>query len=522
MSRKSSRYSWTTALLATAVGTGTLTALPASALSGSEVPTNTYAFTAKLNIGENSACTGALVDAQWVLTSASCFVVDGKAAAAGKPSVRTTVTVGRADLRQTGGNVVEAVDLVPHADRDLMMVKLAWPVVGVDPAKLATSAPAAGEQLTSLGFGRTKTEWVPDKLHSGAFTVASADAGTVALNASGDAVICQGDAGGPALRVKDGGVELAAVNSRSWQGGCLGANPAETRTGAVNVRVDDLAPWVEHIRQTTPEVRLQSLIPNVTSVMTSGDFNRDGRDDLAAITKDGNLYTFAGRADGTFEFGRPLWKTDNGWTGIKKIIGGDFNGDGITDIAAVWGNGALRLYAGQSDGTLAAAKPMWSDEKTNWNDMLQLTRFKADSSGRDGLLAVWNAGDKGDLYAYAANTDGTLGAGRKMWPDSSWVNMRRITAGDFTGDGRDDVIALAGDGSLLRYNGTTTGGLDKGTSIWPDKGWGSMPVVLSGDFNGDGRTDLGGLWNNQQRFNLYKGDGKGAVGTGTNAWPSPT
>jgi hypothetical protein len=40
------------------------------------------------------------------------------------------------------------------------------------------------------------------------------------------------------------GVELAAVNSRSWQGGCFGTDPAEVRTGAVETRVDDVRDWV--------------------------------------------------------------------------------------------------------------------------------------------------------------------------------------------------------------------------------------------------------------------------------------
>src|SRR5262249_16605551 len=133
------------------------------------------------------------------------------------------------------------------ADRDAMMVKLAQPVTGVTPVKIATNAPVAGEQLRSTGFGRTKTEWVPNKLHSAAFTVASADATSVGLNGSAGAVIWQGDAGGPALREKDGQVELVAVNSRSWQGGCLGTDLTETRTAALSTRIDDLDPWTQQV-----------------------------------------------------------------------------------------------------------------------------------------------------------------------------------------------------------------------------------------------------------------------------------
>ncbi|MFF3430276.1 RICIN domain-containing protein [Streptomyces sp. NPDC002602] len=523
MSVSGSRTRWAATLLAVAVGGGLLGAAPATALAGSDAPSSGYAFAAKLTIGEKAACSGALVDAQWVITAASCFRDGAAPVPAGPPAVKTTVTVGRTDLKQSTGTVVEAVELVPHADRDLVMVKLAWRIVAASPVKVAAAAPTMSEPLTSLGFGRTKTEWVPDKAHTGRFTIASLNGGAVSLNSSGDAVVCKGDTGGPVLRQKDGAVELAAINSLSWQGGCLGTSPAETRTGAVGVRVDDVATWVNQIRGTTPEVRLTGLVPNVTKVMTSGDFNRDGLTDTAAVTSDGNLHAFAGRPDGTFEYGRPLWKTDGSWSGAKKIIGGDFNGDKIADIAAVWSNGTLRLYTGRSDGSLADGKAMWGDASTNWDAMRQLDRYRPTSSTRDGLLAVWGTGDaKGSLYAYAAGADGVLnGQSTKMWPDTSWFNIQKIATGDFNSDGRDDVVAIASDGALRRYSGNAADKLDDAVSMWNDKSWNNTPVVLAGDFDGDGKTDLGGLWNNQQRFNLYKGNGPGNLAEGVFAWPTP-
>lgn len=518
-----SRLAWAATLITATLGSSLLTASPATALHGSDAPGNDYASAAKLNIDGRAACSGALVDAQWVITAASCFRNGSAQVPAGKPAAKTTVTVGRTDLTRSTGTVVDAVELVPHPDRDLVMVKLGWRVVGVEPVKIATTAPAIGEQLTSLGFGRTKSEWVPDKAHTGAFTVASVEGGALGLDASGDAVVCKGDTGGPALRRTDGGLELTAVNSRSWQGGCLGTDPAETRTGALAVRVDDVAAWVDQVRGTTPAVRLAALVPNVTKVMASGDFNNDGRTDVAAVTTDGNLHTYAGRPDGTFEYGRPLWRADGSWGPAKKIIGGDFNGDGFTDIASVWGDGALRLYAGQPDGSLAVGKAMWTGGSTNWDAMHQLERYRAAGSDRDGLLAVWGTGDaKGSLYAYSTGPDGVLnGQSRKMWPDTTWMSIQKIASGDLDHDGRDDVVAIASDGALRRYSGNAAGGLDAGASMWPDKTWNNMPVLLAGDFDGDGRTDLGGLWSNQQRFNFYKGNGQGGVALGTNAWPSP-
>lgn len=52
-----------------------------------------------------------------------------------------------------------------------MLAKLASPVTGIAPAALSASAPAAGEELRVAGYGRTKDEWAPLKLHTGTFAV---------------------------------------------------------------------------------------------------------------------------------------------------------------------------------------------------------------------------------------------------------------------------------------------------------------------------------------------------------------
>ncbi|MFF3214280.1 RICIN domain-containing protein [Streptomyces sp. NPDC002886] len=518
MSHIRPRTRWMAAALTIASATALAPASAALADAGTPAAAGEYTYTARLTIGDGDnsrACSGVLVDASWVLTATSCFAkTPGATVLAGRPALPTTMKIG------AGTATFGVTYVVPHGDRDVVLAKLSKPVAStIIPIKLAITQPSAGADVTAAGLGRTKTEWLPSKVHTAAFDVASADATTLTLTGKGTDAICQGDTGGPLINSKG---ELVGVNSRSWQGGCLGTPATETRTGAIASRVDNVSPWIDQVRDSFPDLRLASLVPNVTNVMTSGDFNRDGRSDVAAVTADGNLHAFAGRADGTFEYGRLLWPATGAWSSATKIIGGDFNGDGLTDIAAVWSStGSLRLYAGKSDGSLAGAKAMWPDG-TNWNGMLQLARFKSDGSGRDGLLATWGAGNKGDLYAYSTGPDGVLsGQTRKMWPDSSWQSMQKVATGDFNKDGRDDVAALAGDGSLLRYSGNAAGLLDSAASMWGDKSWNNMPIVLAGDFNGDGKADLGALWNNQLRFNLYRGNGQGALAAGTSAWPSP-
>ncbi|OKI07316.1 esterase [Streptomyces sp. CB02923] len=506
-------------LTLTAAG-GLLTAAPAGAVVGTATKDGSYPFTAKLDIGGQRSCSAALVDAQWLVTAASCFAenpAQSLEVPAGAPKTKTTATVGRTDMsRETGGTVTTVEQLVPRADRDLVMAKLAKPVPGITPAEITAKAPLPGEDVFVSGYGRTKDEWVPDRLHYGRFSVGAAKAASFTIKGVDNAAaVCEGDTGAPVWRDIGGRYELVGVSSRSRQGGCFGHDD-ETRTDALASRTDDVAGWIQ-------QIRLSTLIPDVTSVMTSADFNGDGRADVAAVTKDGNLHAFYGRADGTLEYGRPLWTLDGTWKGTTKIIGGDFDGDGHADIAAVWGNGSLRLYRGDSKGTLAPNKPMWQDEKTNWNGMLHLARFKSGTSKRDGLLTVWGGGPKGALYAYDAGPSGVLnGTKHSMWRDDSWQYAKKIATGDFNGDGRDDIVTVTNVGGLYRYtrfDSKTGGGLSEGVSMWHDNGWSGTQILLAGDFDGDGKTDIGSLWNDQQRFNFYKGDGKGGIAAGSNAWP---
>ena len=223
-----------------------VSATPVLAVAGgSPVATDTYRYVAKLEVGDVRSCSGALIDSRWVLTAATCFTgADGKRVERGAPAVPTTVTVGRAKLSDPESTVVGVAELVPHPDRNVVLAKLASPVAGVLPVSLALTPPIAGEVVRVAGFGRTKTEWVPDSLHTAKFKVQSVDADTMAVISAepADASTCKGDSGGPALRENGGRAELVALNSTSWQNGCFGA--AETRVGATEVRVDDLSVWI--------------------------------------------------------------------------------------------------------------------------------------------------------------------------------------------------------------------------------------------------------------------------------------
>ncbi|MET9608372.1 S1 family peptidase [Streptomyces sp. NPDC006512] len=362
---------------ATAVAAGLVSAGPAVALHGPEALAGQHAYVVKLNIGDETnsrACAGTLVDASWVLTAASCFgATPGDAVPAGKPALKAVVTLGDA-------KTVEVSELVPRTDRDVVLARLATPTTGIAGVKRANSAPAAGAELTAAGFGRTKTEWVPGKLHTGTFTTNSSTATTLAVTGKGADVLCKGDTGGPLLNAAG---ELVGVNSRSWQGGCLGTDAAETRTGAISARTDDLGQWIhDHTFVAAATVGVhrpadstfykadrsgklsgQAVFGAQGDVPLTGDWNRDKKDtfgvyrpsDQGFYLSDDNLSVAVAR-----KFGNP---------GDVPLVG-DWDGDGV-DTIGVYRPSDLSFNLSNDNVSVAYSLVMGVDGDTpmvgDWN-----------------------------------------------------------------------------------------------------------------------------------------------------------
>ncbi|WP_372449326.1 trypsin-like serine protease [Streptomyces montanisoli] len=319
-----------TAVIAASIALGTA---PASATTGDPVTDTTFGYSAQIIVGDHDrGCSATLVDPEWLLTAASCFADDPAtsiAVPAGKPKLKTTATIGRTDLTGNAGAVRDIVQLVPRTDRDVVLARLNRPVTNVAPIALATSAPTAGEELRFAGFGRSKTEWAPLTLHSGTYTVDSSDATTATVTGKDGAAACMGDTGGPVVRTSNGTPRLAALTSRSYQGGCFGIDTTETRTGGVAARVDDLGSWVASTVGAVP----------VT------DFNCDGVEDVAIAdpkatvggdTAAGLIRIVYGGGKGTQEINQDLdWVAGGGekndWFG-QELATVDYDEDGCTDL----------------------------------------------------------------------------------------------------------------------------------------------------------------------------------------------
>ncbi|MFD6363099.1 FG-GAP repeat domain-containing protein, partial [Streptomyces roseolus] len=202
--------------------------------------------------------------------------------------------------------------------------------------------------------------------------------------------------------------------------------------------------------------------------LASGDFDGNGRDDVAAFYgySDGRaaLYTF--KPDASGRFGTPLrsWDVpqDHWWGENVKLASGDFDGNGRDDVAAFYGyndgRAALFTFASRTDGGFADPVKSWNAPENHWwGENVKLTAGDYDGDGRSDVAAMYGYEDGGiSLFTFGTRADGTFESPVKSWttePGNWWVENVRIASGDYDGNGRSDVSAFYGysDGRAAFY-----------------------------------------------------------------------
>jgi peptidoglycan hydrolase-like protein with peptidoglycan-binding domain len=190
------------------------------------------------------------------------------------------------------------------------------------------------------------------------------------------------------------------------------------------------------------------------AVFGAGDFNGDTHGDLLARKADGTLWLYTGNGQGGFQRGLRI---GTGWQGFSRILSpGDVSGDGLPDVLAAKADGTLWLYRGNGRGSWAASGARVGTGWQIFDDVLSPGDFTGD--GRGDVLA--RKAD-GTLWLYAGN--GRSGFLRGLRVGNGWqIFDQLIPGGDRNGDGRSDVLARKPDGSLLLYAGNGRGGWSSG------------------------------------------------------------
>jgi hypothetical protein len=271
----------------------------------------------------------------------------------------------------------------------------------------------------------------------------------------------------------------------------------------------------------------------------AGDFDGNGFPDLALVGGSNNEQDIAI----AFNFGdsqftlttqsfvnAPLISQWASEPGVKVVIG-YFNDDALADVALVGGLGwnSIRLALSQGGtsfratnfvnnfGSFAAEPHVWPAANVASN--AGRTARSLDQDGdRRGDISLTGGTGWGSMPVALSRGDGAFKV-TNNGIDPGWASFAAqpgvsVLAGDFNGDGREDVALTStiGEPQMVAFaNGNGTFYVVKrGTSLGPSTG----SRVLAGDFNGDGRTDIvsiGGYANGQQAQGMiYQSNGDGS------------
>ena len=261
--------------------------------------------------------------------------------------------------------------------------------------------------------------------------------------------------------------------------------------------------------------------PRTDGDLAVGDFNADGRPDLAfpsddyviaggSITDAGialpgpeetdlALSVFLNRGDGTFAPPTTFSSLDAPRYGSFGV--GDFDGDGHSDFAerATRLSGGFGVFFNTGDGS-------FGDEVTfDTNEMWSLPGLGIADFDGDGIddvavttLSDPNLSDEGKLLEIFTGTRDRTFSGPTVYPIAAVPAIDPIVTGDFDGDGHPDLALVMPStwGSAVPLPIAVFQNLGDGSFASPvsyrvgDQAFQYVIAIAARDFNGDGVTDL--------------------------------
>lgn len=234
------------------------------------------------------------------------------------------------------------------------------------------------------------------------------------------------------------------------------------------------------IKRSTSPVNPEALFPR--------------QSELLAVSNSGGTTAFSEYPSTLSSFGSPSsWGTAGSFQNHEPWAAGDFNKDGLTDIAEIQNSGGLnRIVVRTMTGGGLNHPRDWANRAGKFEHAKQWLPGDYDKDGRDDLALAWRDGSQTTITVYRSDGSKFMQAEHWATQDSPWAWTTRWTVGDFNNDGRADIAAIWNDQGFNTLTVRLSTGSGFSQQPWATRQGAFNPFSkwLAGDFNGDGLTDL--------------------------------
>jgi hypothetical protein len=184
---------------------------------------------------------------------------------------------------------------------------------------------------------------------------------------------------------------------------------------------------------------------------------------------------------------------NSSWGNAQFTWAGDFNGDGYGDIASQWYSSVYMKFGNANVKSTGFTSATWSIAGP-WG---QAAYTKVGDFNGDGLTDIASMAG-GNAYMKISTGSSFVSV---TWPISNlWMQGAYTFAGDFNADGLDDVASCGG-GTCYMKQSTGSGFINPG-NISIDPSWGNPEWTWVGDFEGDGNDDIASAYYGQTFMKL--------------------
>jgi Subtilase family len=236
----------------------------------------------------------------------------------------------------------------------------------------------------------------------------------------------------------------------------------------------------------------------------AGDFNGDGKEDLANVFNDAGKASVDVHLSNGNSFINERWATQQGgfWNNQKWLVS-DFNGDGKEDLAKVFNDSNQASIDVHLSNSSSFTIKRWATKQGRFSNNQKWLAGDFNGDKIDDLAKVFNDSNQASIDVHLSNGSSLTNQRWATQQGGFWSEQKWLV-GDFNGDRQADLANVFNDTDQATIDVHLSNGSSLRNQRWATQqgGFSNDQKWLVGDFNGDRQDDLANVFNDTDQATI--------------------